>query len=189
MDELFHLPTLRTPHLVLRQARMTDAEDLFEYSRDPQVARHVLWEAHTSIHQTRAYLRYLIKQYRSGSPSSFVIEHAQTGKAIGTIGLMWLQQENRAAELGYSLSREYWNQGLMTEALAAVIGFCFERLNLNRLEAQHESDNPASGRVMAKCGMRYEGTLRQRLYNKGRYVDVALYAILRSDPRPGRERR
>ena len=64
-----------------------------------------------------------------------------------------------------------------------MIRFGFEDLGLNRIEAQHETDNPASGKVMAHVGMQYEGTLRQRLKNKGRYVDVALYAILRSDPR------
>ena len=74
-----------------------------------------------------------------------------------------------------------WFIGLMTEALAAVIAFSFETLHLNRVEAQHELTNPASGAVIAKCGMRREGVLRQRLRNKGRYVDVALYAILRSD--------
>ena len=57
-------------------------------------------------------------------------------------------------------------------------------MDVNRIEAQHELDNPASGRVMEKCGMRKEGVLRQRLYNKGQFVDVALYAILRDDPRP-----
>ena len=69
----------------------------------------------------------------------------------------------------------------MTEALKAVIGHGFMGMNLNRIEAQHETTNPASGAVMRKCGMRHEGTLRQRLYNKGRYVDVELYAILRSE--------
>ena len=64
-----------------------------------------------------------------------------------------------------------------------MVAFGFDTLRLNRIEAQHELDNPASGRVMAHVGMRYEGTLRQRLRNKGRYVDVALYAILREDPR------
>ena len=54
----------------------------------------------------------------------------------------------------------------------------------NRIEAQFETDNPASGRVMAHCGMQYEGVMRQRLMNKGKYVDVAQYAILRTDPRP-----
>ncbi len=176
-----HLPTLLTPRLILRPARMSDAEDLYEYSRDPQVARHVLWDAHTSIHQTRAYLRYLLRQYRNAAPSSFVIALRDSGKVIGTIGFMWVQQDNRSAEVGYSLSRQYWNRGYMSEALRAIVEFGFSKLLLNRIEAQHEIDNPASGRVMLHAGMRREGTLRQRLYNKGRYVDVELYAILRSD--------
>ena len=180
--ELFsHLPTLLTPRLTLRPVRMSDAEDMYEYSRDPEVARHVLWDAHRSIHQTREYIRYLIRQYRNAAPSTFAIAMRDSGKVIGTIGFMWVQTENRSAEVGYSLSRAYWNQGFMSEALQAVVEFGFTRLNLNRIEAQHECDNPASGRVMQHVGMRHEGTLRQRIYNKGRYVDVDLYAILRSD--------
>ena len=69
----------------------------------------------------------------------------------------------------------------MTEALRRVIAYTFEAMDVNRIEAQHELTNPASGRVMEKCGMRKEGELRQRLYNKGRFVDVALYAILKED--------
>lgn len=180
--EIFsHLPTLMTRRLILRPARMSDAEDMYEYSRDPLVARHVLWDAHTSIHQTRGYLRFLIRQYRTGAPSTFVIVLKETGKVIGTIGFMWIQQENRSAEVGYSLSRRYWNQGYMSEALRAIVDFGFTKLSLNRIEAQHECDNPASGHVMRNAGMLHEGALRQRLYNKGRYVDVELYAIVRSD--------
>lgn len=61
-----------------------------------------------------------------------------------------------------------------------VIDYTFESMDINRIEAQHELDNPASGRVMEKCGMRKEGVLRQRLYNKGKFVDVALYAFSRA---------
>jgi len=175
------LPTLRTARLTLRPARMTDAHDMYEYSRDPEVARHVLWEAHGSIHQTRAYLRYILRQYRAGTPGTFVLELNEARKVIGTIGLMWVQRENRSAEIGYSLSRAYWNRGLMTEALEEILRFCFDTLRLNRVEAQHEVDNPASGAVMRHAGMRREGLLRQRVYNKGHYVDVELYAILRAD--------
>lgn len=71
----------------------------------------------------------------------------------------------------------------MTEALREVIRFGFDRMLLHRIEAQHEVENPASGRVMEKAGMRREGVLRGRLYNKGKYVDVVLYAILREDRR------
>lgn len=182
IQELFSsMPVIRTRRLTLRAARMSDAEDMYEYSRDPEVARHVLWDAHTSIHQTRAYIRYLIRQYRNGDPASFVIVISDTGKVVGTIGFMWIQRENRSAEVGYSLSRAYWNQGIMTEALQALLEFGFTKLNLNRIEAQHESDNPASGKVMLKAGMKMEGRLRQRIYNKGRFTDVDLYSILRQE--------
>jgi len=165
---------------------MADAQDIFAYSRDPEVSLHVLWDAHRTIHDSKAYLRYILRQYRQNEPSSWGIELVETGRLIGTIGFMWWNRENRSAEAGYSLSRVYWNQGLMTEALAEVIRFGFEEMHLNRVEAQHETANPASGRVMEKVGMRKEGVLRGRLYNKGRFVDVALYAILRGDP--GREK-
>ena len=183
LDIFTHLPTIRTERLILRSARMSDAQDLYEYSSDPEVARHVLWTAHTSINQTRNYIRYLLRQYRSGSPSSYVIVYRETGKVIGTIGYMWIKPEDRSGEVGYSLHRGYWNQGLMTEALEAILAFGFLKLNLNRIEAQHETANPASGRVMQHVHMQHEGTLRQRVYNKGRYVDVELYAILRKDYR------
>lgn len=178
------LPELRTERLILRKLNMRDAQDMFEYSRDAEVARHVLWDAHKSISETRSYIRFMQRKYRLSEPSSWGIEHIATGKLIGTIGYMWWNRENSSAEVGYSLARDFWNQGLMTEALAAAIDFSFDEWHLHRIEAQHETDNPASGAVMRKVGMRMEGTLRGRLYNKGRYVDVALYAILREDRRP-----
>ena len=69
----------------------------------------------------------------------------------------------------------------MTEALAAVLRECFTALRIHRVEAMHECDNPASGRVMEKCGMRHEGTLRGKVFNKGNFHDVELWAMLRED--------
>ena len=178
-----HLPPLETERLILRPLRMRDAEDLFSYASDPAVSRHVLWNTHESLSDSRQFLRAAIRQYRKGQPGSFGIVLKSSGRLIGTIGFMWVNVDNKSAEVGYSLSRHYWNQGLMTEALRAVIAFGFDELHLNRIEAQYETDNPASGRVMLHAGMRQEGVLRQRLINKGRFVDVVLCAILRSDPR------
>lgn len=175
------LPILHTPRLTLRPLTMRDAQDIYDYSCDREVARHVLWDAHRSVADSRAYLRFILRQYREGMPSSYGIVLKETNKVIGTIGFMWLHEENSTVEVGYSLSRAHWNQGLMTEALQAVIDMAFTHLHLHRIEAQHETVNPASGRVMAKCGMRFEGTLRGRIYNKGKFVDVDLYAILRED--------
>ncbi len=172
---------IQTPRLTLRRVTMRDAQDMFEYSKDPEVAQHVLWDAHKSISESKAYIRYMLRKYRGGEPASWGIVETATGRLIGTIGYMWYQSDNNAAEVGYSLARDCWNKGYMTEALKAVLRYSFEEYGLNRVEAIHEVSNPASGAVMRKCGMKKEGTLRQKLYNKGRYVDVDLYAILRRE--------
>ena len=180
-EMLIYMPDLMTPRLRLRRLTMRDAQDIYRYSRDPEVARHVLWDAHRSIGDSRAYLRYMLRRYRSHEPASWGIELIETGRIIGTIGFMWVQEDNAAAEVGYSLARDCWGRGFMTEALRAVIQYGFDHMALNRIEAQHETTNPASGAVMRKCHMQHEGTLRSRLFNKGRYVDVELYAILKRD--------
>jgi len=177
------LPVIETERLILRPLRLSDAADMYSYASDPEVSRHVLWDTHRSLAESRRFLRAAIRQYRHGLPGSFAIEWKASGRMIGTIGFMWINVDHKSAEVGYSLNRDYWNQGIMTEALRQVIAFGFDQLHLNRIEAQHETDNPASGRVMLHAGMREEGVLRQRLMNKGRFVDVKLYAILRSDPR------
>lgn len=175
------LPVLETEDLVLRRPRLGDARDMYAYASDPEVARYVLWEPHTSVSDTRAFIRELRRRIRSGYPSSWAITRRSDGRVIGTIGFMWYSAENSSAELGYSLSRECWNHGYATQALRAVVDAAFRSLPVNRLEAQHDVRNPASGRVMEKCGLRQEGVLRSRIRNKGEYVDVALWAILRSD--------
>ena len=181
LEPLANLPALESDRLLLRRLCMRDAQDLYEYCRDPEVARHVLWSAQQSVSEARSYIRYMSRRYRLGEPSSWGIVWKPTGRVIGTIGFMWIQPENASAEVGYSLSRQYWNRGIMTEALTMVLAFGFQKLRLNRIEAQHELTNPASGSVMRKAGMRAERTLRERLCNKGQFVDVALYALLCSE--------
>lgn len=180
-DLIFTMEPIETPRLYLRRLEITDARDIFEYGSDPEVARHVLWDAYTSPNECKSYIRAMQRRYRLGDPASWGIVLKEEERVVGTIGYMWYQAEHSAVEVGYSLARACWNQGLMTEALCAVIGYTFDHLRVNRIEAQYELSNPASGAVMKKCGMTYEGTLRQRLYNKGRYVDVGLCSILRNE--------
>ena len=181
MDLFNSVPTIESENLRLRRITMHDAPAIYEYSKDERVAEHVLWTAHRSVFETRSYIRWMMKKYRSGEPSSWGIALKSDDRIIGTIGFMWIQPENAAAEVGYSLSRRFWNRGIMTEALRALIKYGFEKMKLNRIEAIHETDNPASGAVMRKCGMVKEGTLRGKLKNKGRFVDVDIYAILKKD--------
>ncbi len=175
---------LETPRLRIRKLGIGDAEDIYAFSRDPEVSRYVLWDTHRSIADSRAMVRGALRSYRLGEPASLAIEHRQSGKVIGTIGFVWIDDEHNCGEIGYSLAREMWGQGLMTEALRAMLEFAFARLHLNRVEALFDVRNRASGRVMEKCGLRREGCLRRRYYNKGEYIDVEIYAILAADPRP-----
>ena len=158
------------------------------FSRDllPSEMISEIQTAQKDIGEAKDYCRYMTRRYRADEPSSWGIVDKKTGRLVGTIGYMDYSMDNASVEIGYSLARWLWNGGYMTEALARVIDYTFESMDINRIEAQHELDNPASGRVMEKCGMRKEGVLRQRLYNKGKFVDVALYAILKDDARPAR---
>lgn len=177
------LPVIETDHLLLRKFRRRDAADVFAAFSDPAVARYVLWEPHRSISDSKAYIRAMHRLYRNCVPSSWAVVLKDTGHVIGSIGLMWYDPVNHSAEVGYSLARSCWNHGFGTEALNAVLHKVFAVLPLNRIEAQHDVRNPASGRVMEKCGMHREGILRSRVYNKSEYVDVVLYSILASDQR------
>ena len=180
-DFFSRLPVIETERLILRKLTMRDASDMFRYCQDKEVARHVLWEAHTSILETRAYIRYNLYQYRSGEPASWCIVLRETNRVVGTIGYMSYNADNSTVEIGYSLAREQWGKGLMTEALLAVIGETFRTLKVHRIEAMHFTDNPASGRVMEKCGMIHEGHMRERICCKGVFRDVEMWGILRKD--------
>ncbi len=84
-------------------------------------------------------------------------------------------------QIGYCIGRKWWHKGIMAEALLKVIEFLFDEVGANRIEAVHDPNNPNSGRVMLKCGMKYEGTLRSAAVNNQGITDVAYYSILRSD--------
>ena len=160
---------------------MRDAEDIFHYASDPVTARYVLWEAHRTAADSRHMLRSLIRQYHAGRPATYVIEELATGRGLGTIGFTDYDPEIKTAELGYSLARDRWNRGYATEALQALLSLCFDRMGLHRAEAVHDVRNPASGRVLQKCGLHCEGTLRGRVRNKGEWCDVVLWAMTEAD--------
>lgn len=170
--------SIHTPRLEIRKLRLSDSVDIYTYSKDERVAQHVLWTTHKNIEQSANYIRYLLAQYRTGLPASMGIKYKESGKIIGTIGFMKIDIDHSSAEIGYSLKYDMWNKGIMTEALIAMLKFGFFQLGLNRIEAFCELDNPASARILEKVGMSFEGVVRQKFYNKNRFVDVKQYAVL-----------
>ena len=129
---------------------------------------------------TRALLTEWVKQYQKPDYFNWAIELKGVG-VIGSIGVVDYQPETEAAELGYCMSRTYWGQGIMPEALKAVLDYLFDQAHFRRVMAKHDIANPKSGRVMQKAGMKYEGTLRQAGYNNRGIIDIIVMAILASD--------
>ncbi|HLO47251.1 MAG TPA: GNAT family protein [Kamptonema sp.] len=180
-DILRNLPTLETHRLILRKMTLDDAEDLFEYASDPEVARYTIWTPHQSVKDSKFFLHTVVGRYKNCQLTDWGIVHKEDSKFIGTCGFTeWSLPHNRA-EIGYALSQKYWRQGYMTEAVSAVIDMGFNRMNLNRIEARCTVENIASTRVMEKVGMKFEGILRQHLFTKGKYWDIKVYSILRQD--------
>ena len=174
------LPELETERLLLRKLRLSDAEAVFAYASDSEVTRYVLWDTHGSIEDSENFLRFANEAYERGDFGGWGLVLKASGAFVGTCGLE-AAPEHARAELGYVLSREHWGRGFMPEAVRRVIRYCFERMDLNRVEARCIAENKASSRVMEKAGMSYEGTLRGREYIKGSYKDMKIYSILRRE--------
>ena len=179
-DMLADLPTLETERLLLRKITMGDIEDIFAYASDPEVPKYMPWEPHRSLEDTKEYLARVLERYEQHWPGPWGIVHKGDGKLIGSCSFHSWNRDDRRIEMGYVLSRPYWGQGYMAEAVRAVIDFGFRALGLNRIEAMCEVPNTGSARVMEKAGMTYEGTLRQYVFEKGTYRDLKIYSILRS---------
>ena len=177
--------TIETHRLILRQFRLKDAEDMFAaWASDPDVTRFLTWPAHTSEDITRMVLTDWISRYGDGSFFNWAIEWKETGKVIGNISVVRIEEAIEEAELGYCLGRAYWGRGIMPEALRAVMDFLFDTVGVSRIMAGHDVNNPKSGRVMEKAGMRKEGVRRGAGINNQGICDVCCWSLLRSDRNP-----
>ena len=174
-------PTLETPRLELRRMLRRDADDMFEYSKDPEVTRYLLWEPHKDRLYTARYLGYIQSRYRSGDFYDWAVIYKESDKMIGTCGFTRFNFDANSAEIGYVLNKDYWGMKIAPEAVRRVIHFGFRDLGLHRIEARFMIGNDRSFAVMKKLGMVYEGTGRDSMYVKGRYVSVATCSMLRDE--------
>jgi len=176
-NEILHKnPTLETQRLLLRKFSGDDAYDLFEWGSDPEVLKTLVWNGISTIDEAHDN----IFNFYLSRPGIFAIQVKESGKCIGCLDIR-IDSDNEKTSFGYVLNRNFWGKGYMTEALRAVLEFCFVKLEINRVEANHYITNPASGKVMEKAGMKKEGITRQSVKVKGVLHDCVLYGILREE--------
>jgi len=175
--------TLTTDRLVLRRFTVDDTDAMFDnWASDPEVTKFLKWPAYTDKGPLKEYLTGAVASYESDETYLWAIDLSADGTLIGSIVAKGGHDDIEMKEVGYSFGRQWWGQGYATEALGAVIRFLIDKVGVNRVEAVHDPDNPASGRVMAKCGMRQEGVLRAReRSNQGIRDAVMPWSILASD--------
>lgn len=150
---------MKTDRLILRPWRDEDAEVLYKYASNPDVGPRAGWPPHKSVEESLHIIRTIF-----ANDHTWAIELKESGEPIGCIGYYLFGESNigigeHDAEMGYWIAKPYWNQGVCTEALRRMIDYCFHEKGFQTLWSDHFVDNPASGRVMEKCGFRDTGEI------------------------------
>lgn len=174
--------TLETRRLILRRFTLEDAEAMYRnWASDPEVTRFLTWPTHTDVKVTRAVLKEWAAAYERDNYYQWAIVLKDLGEPIGSIAAVELNDAVSRAHIGYCIGKAWWHQGIMSEALGAVMDFFFDQVGVNRADCRHDPRNPHSGMVMQKCGMKYEGTLRSADKNNQGVCDACWYGLLKAD--------
>ena len=171
---------LETERLILRQFRIRDAQKMFEnWASNPNVTRYLTWPTHESVENTKFIISDWIEGYTENDVYQWAIELRELGQPIGSISVVRINESVNEVEIGYCIGEKWWHQGYTSEAFKRVIDFLFKEVGVKRICAKHDTENPNSGRVMLKCGLEYEGTLRKAGKNNSKDVcDLAVYSRL-----------
>jgi ribosomal-protein-alanine N-acetyltransferase len=172
---------LSTDRLLIRRLTALDAQAYFDIFSDPDVMRYWSSPPLTVLEQANERVAEILDHYRKGDLFQFGVERKLDQRIIGTCTLHHIHQQNRRAEVGYALGRQFWGSGYMHEALGALIGHAFADLQLHRLEADIDPRNTSSARSLERLGFRREGHLRERWIVGDEISDSALYGLLAAD--------
>jgi [ribosomal protein S5]-alanine N-acetyltransferase len=176
------IPTLSTQRLILRPFTLEDAPTVQELAGAWEIAEMTASIPHPyEDGMAEAWIGTHQDAFQRGETINFAVTTRTGGVLVGAISLMGINSSQHQAEAGYWIGKPYWNKGYCTEALQELIHYAFTKLDLNRVQARHMTRNPASGRVMQKAGMQFEGILRQSIYRWGKFEDAAMYSILKGE--------
>ena len=159
---------LQTDRLILRRFVESDAEAMFQnWASSPENLTYVTWDPHSDVEVTRNSIRNWVASYTNPNYYKWAICLKENPEhVIGDISIVEMDEIDSSCEIGYILGKNYWGRGMMTEALKAVLDFCFTQAGFQKVRARYASLNPASGRVMEKAGMSYLKTLPMGLREK-----------------------
>ena len=175
------MPVLKSERLLLRPFKKSDADDVQKLAGNKDVAKTTINIPYPyEDGMAEEWMSSHEKEYKNGNSLTLAITHKKRKYLIGAISLSIQQKFNRA-EMGYWIGKKYWNNGYCTEAAFKMTAFGFEKLELHKIYATHIKENPSSGKVMQKIGMKKEGLLREHVIKWGEYKDLIQYGILKRE--------
>lgn len=174
---------IETKRLIIRPFKSSDYERVATVCNDYDVAKTTLAIPHPYTEDNaKDFINYTLEATKAKQSYEYAICFKEDPSfVIGCVGLMNINYNAKKAELGYWIDKLHWGKGVATEASIAMIRFAFDYLKLHSVIARHAVHNPASGKVMKKCGMTYVGLFREHEYRDGKFYDVDYYEILASD--------
>ncbi len=174
---------IETDRLILRKYVNEDAASMYKnWASDKEVTKYLTWPTHSSQEISQEVIEDWVNQYSNESYYHWAIVLKDNGsEPIGNIAVVDMKENISMVHIGYCIGRTWWNRGITSEALKAVMDFLFDFVDVNRIEARHDPRNPNSGKVMKKCNMKYEGTLRSSDWNNQGICDACYYALLKSE--------
>ena len=171
---------LTTARLTLRPFIADDAPAMFaNWASDPEVTKFLTWPTHQTVEVSQWICSEWVSHYTEPDYYQWAIVY--DGQTIGSIAVVDHDDKVGKAQIGYCIGQNWWHMSIVSEALMAVMDFLFDEVGYSRIEARHDPRNPHSGTVMKKCGMKYEGTLRQSDWNNQGVCDACWYALLKSE--------
>lgn len=174
--------TIETKRLMLRAFVIEDAPLAFaNWESDDKVTEFLRWQTHHSVDETKEVIAEWIKNYSDKFFYQWAIVLKEIQEPIGTISVVDLDEKTNKVHIGYCIGSKWWHRGYTSEAFAAIIPFFFNEVKVGRIESQHDPHNPNSGKVMEKCGLKFEGTLRKADWSNKGIVDACMYGLLAED--------
>ncbi|AWB44656.1 GNAT family N-acetyltransferase [Paenibacillus sp. CAA11] len=175
------LPTILLERLTLRPFSLEDAPAVQALAGDQYVAATTLYIPHPYEDGiAEEWIRTHTANFHEGRVLELAIVHTEEQYLVGAISIA-LNKNFDHGELGYWIGQKYKGQGYCTEAARGIVTYAFEEMDLNRIFGRHLANNPASGKVMQKLGMQYEGRLRQHVKKWGKYEDLLHYGLLKNE--------
>ncbi|WP_055668592.1 GNAT family N-acetyltransferase [Desnuesiella massiliensis] len=180
-DEIFNVfPEIKTERLNLREIKQEDAESIYKILSNPEVIKYDTFDLFTNIKQAEDIIKWFNDEFKQKRAIFWGISLKNESEIIGFCKCE-IEIPKVRADLGYDLRHEYWNMGIMTETLSAVIEFTFQTLDINRIEATVSTENNSSIRVLEKSGFVKEGVLRERCYMGDSCHDMMMLSILKKE--------